>query len=161
MKAGSPVTLDHDPGERKQDQDGSTPHKTLQKVAPVDSGGRGCCGLRAKGGMRAIGRLSKWLPKCRLKMGPKQWALALDPGHGLSTSGLQDWRSRGSKVSFGLQLFHARIEQGELLVADGKSETLCHWEAERSLTSAQRRLTRGGHTQNEGSSCEDEKGPSE
>lgn len=31
MQAGSPVTLDHDPGERKQDQDGSTPPKLYRR----------------------------------------------------------------------------------------------------------------------------------
>lgn len=128
MQAGSPVTLDHDPGERKQDQDRSTLPKTLQKVALVNPGGQGCCGLRAKGGTRARGRLSKWLPRCRLKMGPKQWELALDLGHGLNAPRLQDWRSRSSKVSVGCQLFHARIEQDELLVADGNRTSLSRGE---------------------------------
>lgn len=52
--------------------------------------------------MRTRERISKWLPRCELKMGPKQWELALDLGYGLSAPRAIRLEELRLKVSFGL-----------------------------------------------------------
>lgn len=70
--AGRPVTPDDDPGDTKQDQAGSIPSQTPEKVALVNARGLGCFGLRAKKGTIARqGLLFKMVTKMRFQDGSK------------------------------------------------------------------------------------------